>query len=113
VLVILVLLSPLGLYLPAKLGAGTAWGEWSTDEITKIAGYVPHGIRDVNWKAPIPDYAAPGHESAPLQLQSVDYIIAGVIGIAVITLLVYVLKPLIRRRNDEGDPAVDAPIDDN
>jgi len=111
----LVVMSPLGLYLPARFAAGSAWGEWGSNEIAKIAGYTPAGLRRLEsaWRAPAPDYALPGHESAPLQLLSVDYIIAGIVGVAVIALLVCVLKLLIRRRRDEEDPAVDAPINNN
>lgn len=112
---LLVLLSPLGLYLPARFAAGTAWGEWSSDEISKIAGYIPAGLRHVEstWSAPMPDYAAPGAETAPLHVQSVHYVIAAVIGVAIVALLAYAMKALMWRRKDEADPAVDAPVNHN
>jgi len=98
----LVVMSPLGLYLPARFGAGTAWGEWSVDEIAKLSGYVPSGLRHAGstWKAPMPGYAT----------QSAEYVIAGIIGVAVVVLLAFGLRTLIWRRKDEADPAVDAPV---
>ena len=35
-IVILTLLSPLGLIIPALFGAGGAWGEWGLEEIKKL-----------------------------------------------------------------------------
>ena len=60
----LIVLSPLGLILPARFGAGTAWGEWSAEELRKLVGYVPKGM-SAGWNAPLPDYVARGRENAP------------------------------------------------
>ena len=59
----LIVLTPLGLYLPARFSAGSAWGEWSSAEIGKLIGYVPEGMRRAGsmWQAPMPDYALRGH----------------------------------------------------
>ena len=82
-LVVLALLSPLGLYMPRILKAGSAWGEWGVDEIRKIAGYAPAGMeRNANlWKAPMPDYGPPSGENAPLSRQAIFYILSGFTGI--------------------------------
>ncbi|WP_438432102.1 cobalt transporter CbiM [Gorillibacterium sp. sgz500922] len=49
----LLALTPLGL-----LAAGTAWGEWGTDEVGGLLGYIPEGMRrGFAWKAPLPDYS--------------------------------------------------------
>ena len=40
---ILVLLSPLGVIVPALFKAEGGWGEWGLDQIGKIAGFVPWG----------------------------------------------------------------------
>jgi len=103
-LLALVVLSPLGLILPAKLGAGSAWGEWSAEEIRKLVGYVPSGMSKLGevWKAPMPDYAFRGQESAPVCTLSVSYIIAGMVGVAVVaTLAILVGKILAGRENNE------------
>ena len=52
-LVILVMLTPLG-----SLVEGTAWGEWGTEELETVLGYIPQGIEQASswWTAALPDY---------------------------------------------------------
>ncbi|MHB9037135.1 MAG: cobalt transporter CbiM [Armatimonadota bacterium] len=110
-LIVLALLSPLGIYLPQKLGAGSAWGEWSADEIKGATGYVPHGLAKLGslWHAPIPDYAFPGQESASLHTLSVAYIFSGLAGIAIVVILIMAMRRLFAgKESDEGTAAVDA-----
>lgn len=97
---LLILLSPLGLYLPAKFAAGSAWGEWSSDEIGKIAGYVPHGLKNLSsiWHAPMPDYALHGQEPASLWSASISYILSAVIGVAVLAAVTIGLRKILSRR---------------
>lgn len=86
-LVIMVVLSPIGL-----LAEGTAWGEWGSDEIKEILGFVPHGMQQAGgwWKAALPDYsiAALGGDVVAGML---GYILSAVLGAGlsygVITLL--------------------------
>jgi cobalt/nickel transport protein len=83
-LVVLALASPIGLYLPKIMKAGSAWGEWGVDEIRQMVGYAPAGMEknaDI-WKAPIPDYAPPSQEQEPLSRLSLFYILSAFIGIA-------------------------------
>ena len=104
-LITLILLSPLGLILPAKLGAGSAWGEWSAEEIQKLVGYIPSGMPKLAdlWKAPMPDYAFKGQETAPLHTLSISYIIAGILGTAVVAVLsILIGKVLARRENSQS-----------
>jgi hypothetical protein len=77
------LVSPLGLYLPEWLQAGAAWGEWSLEEVKRMVGYAPSGMEGLSdlWRAPIPDYAFPGQEEAPLAQRSVSYIVSALLGI--------------------------------
>jgi cobalt/nickel transport system permease protein len=102
----LIALSPLGLILPAKLGGGTAWGEWSREEITKLVGYVPSGMTRMShlWKAPMPDYAFRGQESAPLHALSVSYLVSAIVGVALIVFVVVLIAKGIGRR-DNSDPS--------
>jgi hypothetical protein len=98
-------LSPLGLILPAKLGAGSAWGEWSGEEIEKLVGYLPPGMARLAdlWKAPMPDYALTGQGSAPLGALSLSYILSGVIGVIVVALLAILLgKALAHRERSDA-----------
>jgi len=96
----LVVLSPLGLMLPAKLGAGSAWGEWSGEEIRKLVGYVPSGMGRLAdlWTAPLPDYALRGQESAPLGALSMSYILSGIVGVMMVVLITVVLGKAMARR---------------
>ena len=82
----LIVLSPLGLFLPDRFQAGSAWGEWGADEMTKLVGYVPKGLETLStlWNAPLPDYAFRGREEKGLSSLSFAYIISAVVGIAVI-----------------------------
>ena len=101
-LVVLILLSPLGLILPAKFGASTAWGEWSTEEMHKLIGYVPAGLAKGSdrWKAPMPDYAIKGKQEPSLKKQSSEYIISAVLGVSVVAGVAVLLgKALAKREN--------------
>ena len=61
---VLIILTPLGLILPDYFKAGDAWGEWGSDTIQKLVGYVPQGIEKLSnlWNAPLPDYSFKGWE---------------------------------------------------
>ena len=82
-LLVMALVSPLGLYLPEWLEAGAAWGEWSLEEIKRMVGYAPSGMERVVdlWRAPIPDYAFPGQDKAPLAQRSLSYVLSALLGI--------------------------------
>jgi cobalt/nickel transport protein len=100
---ILALLSPLGLILPKMFGAKGAWGEWGLDEIEKIAGFVPAGMKRLaeTWKAPLPDYALPG-QGKGLAGESFGYVVVAIIGVALTAGLMYLLtRLLLRRKNDK------------
>lgn len=103
-LVLLIFITPLGLYLPAKFAAGTAWGEWSAQEIEVMTGHVPSGMQRLGslWHHSLmPDYALPSRETAPLAVQSVNYVLAGVIGAVVLVVLIFVLKKFIARKEPD------------
>ena len=101
-LIALILIFPLGLILPAKLGAGSAWGEWSSEEIRKLVGYLPKGMSKLGdlWKAPMPDYALKGQENAPVHTLSVSYIVAGILGAAVVAALAILIGKLLAHREN-------------
>jgi len=101
-LVVLVILSPLGLILPEYFKAGAAWGEWGADEIESLVGYIPNGLKKLAdlWNAPMPDYAFRGWEEKSLTHLSFAYIISAIVGIGVITLLIFLLGRFLARRNE-------------
>lgn len=94
---ILILLTPLGLMLPRLFGSGGAWGEWGADEIERIAGYIPEGLRRISekWAAPIPDYAFAGWDEGARSY--VAYIVSGVLGAAVVIAVSYILGKFLKR----------------
>jgi cobalt/nickel transport protein len=95
-LLVMALLTPLGIYLPERFKAGDAWGEWGTDRLQELLGYVPEGLRKMAefWKAPVPDYNF-GGENAAFGVQVISYIMSGIIGIAVAALLIYLITKLL------------------
>ena len=86
-LAVLIVLTPIGL-----LAAGTAWGEWGTDDIQRLLGYVPAGMEKAAgiWTAILPDYSLAGYESG--LWQAVIYIASALIGTAVIGGAAYLLS---------------------
>jgi hypothetical protein len=101
-LMVLILLSPLGLILPEHFKAGSAWGEWGADEIQKLVGYVPQGFKKLAdlWNAPMPDYAFKGWEEKGLSYLSFAYIVAAIVGIAVIVAVAYFIGKLLSSKGD-------------
>lgn len=92
-LLVMAILTPIGIILPERFNAGDAWGEWETDTIEKLLGYVPEGLKKLAdiWKAPIPDYNL-GGEGSSLTVQIISYIISAVLGILVSVLAVYIIS---------------------
>jgi len=104
-LMALILLSPLGLILPARLGGGSAWGEWSEKQIENMAGYLPSGMSRLAglWRAPMPDYAFRGQVSASMGSLSISYIVSAVLGVAVVIVIAILLgKALAGRGNSDA-----------
>jgi cobalt/nickel transport system permease protein len=94
---VLAILSPLGLYLPYKFRAGTAWGEWSANEILGLVGYVPKGLQKISslWNAPLPAY---GLGSPGLKHLSLAYVISAILGIGVCLGLAFLLGKLLSKK---------------
>ncbi len=81
---ILAVISPIGLYLPDKLNAGSAWGEWGSGEIKGLIGYIPAGLAKLSslWNAVLPDYAFKGWEQKGMGQLSFAYVVSALVGIA-------------------------------
>jgi len=94
-IILLVLLTPLGLIIPARFNAGTAWGEWGAGELKRLAGYLPRGFAKLAslWEAPIQGYAI-GHQGAPYA-----YILSAIIGVLVTTAIAYLIGRFLTRKN--------------
>ena len=97
-LLIMALLTPFGILLSQKFKAEEAWGEWGTDKLEKLLGYVPEGLKrwaDL-WKAPIPDYNF-GGEGASRTLQVFSYVVSGLLGIGICAFVVYIISRFMAR----------------
>jgi len=100
-LAVLCLLSPLGLILPEQFKAGSAWGEWGAEEMQKMVGYVPAGMKHLGelWNAPLPDYAFRGQEEAPLSRLSASYIVSALAGGALAAGAAMIIGRIVSRRD--------------
>jgi cobalt/nickel transport protein len=96
----LILLTPLGLFLPEYFKAGDAWGEWGSDTIRGLVGYIPRGLEKLSgfWNAPLPDYAFKGWEERGLPHLGLAYIVSAVIGIVVIAVVVMGLGKFLAKK---------------
>lgn len=90
----LICLTPLGL-----LAAGTAWGEWGSDEISSVVtggkalGYIPKGMKSgFNFSSLMPDYSVKGLPD------NIGYILSAVAGVAIL-LIVFRLIANIKKNN--------------
>lgn len=92
-LLVMALISPLGILLPRRFNAGEAWGEWGTDQVERLLGYVPEGMKRISeiWKAPVRDYNF-GGENSSMTTHILSYIISGFVGIIVIGSIVYLIS---------------------
>jgi cobalt/nickel transport system permease protein len=99
---VLAILSPLGLVLPALLNADSAWGEWSTEQIHTMLGYIPAGMDRLSsvWHSPMPDYA-PVQAAGSMHL-SLAYILSACIGIVVCVAGVFVIGRLLSGEDGRG-----------
>lgn len=98
----LIILSPLGLLLPEHFKSGSAWGEWGTQEIQKLLGYVPRGLEKLSslWNAPLPDYAFRGWEEKGLLHLSFAYILSAVVGISLIVIAILLIGKILSKKGD-------------
>jgi len=89
-----ILLTPIGL-----LASGTAWGEWSADELRARLGFVPAGLEKLGglWTAAMPDYA-PTFIKNPY----IGYIVAAALGCAIIAGVTWGLAKLLSAGSDDN-----------
>lgn len=99
-LLILVLLTPVGIFLPMFFDAGDAWGEWSAETVESMIGYVPQGLQhySTTYSAPLPDYSLDA-EDPSVARQSLYYILSGLIGAALTLGVTWgIAKLLVKRK---------------
>lgn len=93
-LLLMVFFVPLGL-----LATGTAWGEWSPDEVRDQLGFVPAGMERFSgfWSGVLPDYLS-GGDGGGFWPAAVGYTISALLGLAAVSLITYVAVRLTARR---------------
>jgi len=98
-LLVLAGLTPLGL-----IATGTAWGEWSIDQIKKMKGFVPSGMERLSniWSSIFQDYSIPGLNKGFLQ-SSTGYIISAVVGIFLIVAVTFISSRFISKKEDNEE----------
>ena len=95
-LALLIIFVPLGL-----IAAGTAYGEWESDELKEKIGFAPHGLEELSdfWHAPLKDYNIPNgpsfEDSKPVA--SAGYILSAVIGVLVGGGLLYFIGKMVAK----------------
>ncbi|MBI5327803.1 MAG: cobalt transporter CbiM [Deltaproteobacteria bacterium] len=89
---ILIIFTPVGL-----LAHGSPWGEWASEELITLIGYVPEGIQRLKglWTSIMPDYNLPGFDT-PRQ-SAFGYIISAAIGSGLIILIIYLAGKMWKR----------------
>ena len=90
-LAVMLVLAPVGLLAP-----GTAWGEWSTHQLSGLGlAFIPQGMASLSglWSAPLPGYALPVLKNA-----SLGYILAGMTGVIVIGIVAWLFTLLVTAR---------------
>ena len=87
---VLAILTPAGLIIPEYFKAGSAWGEWGSDEIKKLVGYLPKGLEKLSdiWAAAIPDYGT----------SKISYIASAILGIIVVMGLTFLLGKFLGKK---------------
>lgn len=96
-LVFFTALTPLAFLVAERLNFGSAWGEWGSEELQKMFGFAPEGLKRheaIFGKAPMPDYSLPEGIKIP---KSIAYLLSGVVGVFLLLLIFYLVSKMISR----------------
>ena len=101
ILLLLCLLTPVGILLPAFFNTGDAWGEWSAQTVKDLVGYIPPGLAKYSnvWKAPLTDYKINIADKSMVH-QSGYYIVCGIIGATVTFIVMLIVTRLIVKNRE-------------
>lgn len=102
-LLILLLISPLGLILPGAFQSGPAWGEWGSEELQKMLGFLPEGFRKIGnlWPAPVPEYSLK-NLGGQGWTKGLAYLLSGALGVGAILIVSFLLGKTLTRKNQRG-----------
>jgi cobalt/nickel transport protein len=103
-LILLILLSPLGLILPEVFRSGPAWGEWGLEEIEKMLGFLPEGLKKWTdlWSSPLPEYQVTLWENKGLFHSGLGYILSGFLGAAAVAGITLLLGKWMGKKDPPG-----------
>ncbi|HEX3039749.1 MAG TPA: cobalt transporter CbiM [Caproiciproducens sp.] len=95
----LILLTPFGL-----LATGTAFGEWSTEEIKAQLGYIPQGITAAAdwWNSLLPDYTVPALGEGRFGAAA-GYVLSAAIGVLLIAALIFLTSKMVVKEQDKKE----------
>ena len=98
-IILLIVITPLGLVIPERFKAGAAWGEWGSNEVRNLIGYIPRGLNKLAslWNAPMPDYTFKNWAGKGIQELSISYIISAIAGILIIAGIVYLIGKFLSK----------------
>lgn len=93
----LTVLTPLGLF-----ATGTAWGEWSADEMKERLGFLPQGFAAVSdwWHAIFPDYSVSAFGDGWFG-SAAGYILSAAVGILLIAALIFLASRMMVKGTKE------------
>jgi cobalt/nickel transport system permease protein len=94
-LIALMIFAPIGL-----LAQGTAFGEWSGDDLKAKIGFIPQGMAKLGdkWKAMLPDYSIPGYDTSFFK-SALGYIFCAIVALAIILVITTIISYFIKKRN--------------
>jgi hypothetical protein len=95
---VLCLLTPLGL-----LASGTAWGEWGSEQLKSMLGYIPEELEKLEqlWHAWLADYEFPGSQSPTGTVLS--YVASALIGVGFVALITFILGKFLSAKNGKNN----------
>ena len=98
ILLLLCLITPIGILIPAYFNTGEAWGEWSAKTVNELVGYEPKGLAKYSdvWKAPLPDYAV-NTKGSSIVHRSGYYLVSGIFGATITYIVMLLISGLIFR----------------
>lgn len=96
----IIILTPLGLFVPSFFKSYGAWGEWGPDEINKMAGFVPEKLEKLSgiWKAPMRNYTFKGWEDKGALHLSAAYIFSAILGVIIIIGITFAAGKLLAKK---------------
>jgi cobalt/nickel transport system permease protein len=100
-MIAIIIFAPLGL-----LASGTAYGEWSGEDIKAKLGFIPKGMAKFadRWKALMPDYSIPGFDNTFFK-SALGYISCAVVALIIILGITFVISKLQKRNSKDENIA--------